>query len=86
MVGAEVLSGLLKVGGKVQIIREEKVVKETNILTLRVKKDKVESVGRKKECGVGLEGIFEYQEGDVLEMFEMEKVERNIQCVYNFDD
>jgi translation initiation factor IF-2 len=74
--GCMVTSGLIKRGGDTQIrlLRDNVVVHEGKIGSLRRFKDDVSEVRSGFECGIGLAGFNDLKVGDVIEAFAMEKV------------
>jgi len=60
----------------IRVIRDGIVVHEGPIDSLRRFKDDVREVTAGYECGIGIERFNDIKEGDVLEAFHMEEVER----------
>ncbi|HEX5323884.1 MAG TPA: translation initiation factor IF-2, partial [Capsulimonadaceae bacterium] len=75
--GSYVTDGKVTRGASVRIHREGKLVYEGKIDTLRREKDDVREVAQGFECGVFIPG-YDPAEGDILEVYEMRKVERTI--------
>ncbi|MDQ3880369.1 MAG: translation initiation factor IF-2, partial [Chloroflexota bacterium] len=69
--GSYVLDGRILRGAQVRVLRGGSVVEDTRVETLRRFKDDVREVAAGFECGIGLAGNFEIQEGDVLEVYAM---------------
>ena len=61
---------------QVRLLRDNVVVSEGNLDSLRRFKDDVKEVATGFECGVGLEKFNDIKEGDVVECFINEQVER----------
>ena len=59
----------------VKVLRENAIVFETTIKSLRREKNEVKEVVAGQECGIQLENFNEIQEGDKLSFFVMEKDE-----------
>ncbi len=74
--GSMVVEGVIKRKSKARLIRDEVVVYEGKVNSLRRFKDAVKEVATGYECGIGLENFYEIQEGDFLETFEIEEIER----------
>ncbi len=72
--GCFVLDGKIKRGSKARLIRDQVVIKETVISGLKRFKDDVGEVAAGYECGVSLEGVKEYREGDIIETYTEEVV------------
>ena len=67
--GAYVTSGRLTRNAGARVIRSGQVVFEGNISSLRHFKDDVREMATGFECGIGLDGFSDFQEGDVVEAF-----------------
>jgi translation initiation factor IF-2 len=72
--GCRVLEGELRRNGKIRVIRNEENIFEGDFASLRRHQDDVREVRQGFECGVGIRGFNEFEEGDVLECFVMETV------------
>jgi translation initiation factor IF-2 len=71
-----VLDGVIKRNSKARLVRDEVVVWEGKVNSLKRFKEDVREVHTGYECGIGLENFYEIEEGDVLECFEIEEVRR----------
>ena len=60
----------------VRLLRDGVVVYTGKISSLKRFKDDVREVATGFECGVGIENFNDLQEGDVIEAFVMEEVQR----------
>lgn len=76
--GSYVLEGKMVHHVPVRIIRDGVVVYEGHLQSLRRFKDDVHEVGQGYECGIGLENFNDLKEGDVIEAYTLEKIERHI--------
>ncbi|MDR1142873.1 MAG: translation initiation factor IF-2 [Spirochaetaceae bacterium] len=76
--GCYVLTGALKRGVQVNVIREGIVVHTGKIASLRRFKDDVREVASGFECGLGLENFDDVRIGDQLEAFEIVEVARKL--------
>ena len=74
--GSYVQDGKITRNAQIRVIRDGIVVFEDKISSLRRFKDDVREVAAGYECGVGLERFNDIKEGDILEAFIMEEVER----------
>ncbi|MCD6521679.1 translation initiation factor IF-2 [Candidatus Calescamantes bacterium] len=68
--GCYVLSGKVKRGAECRIKRGEEVIFEGVLSSLKRFKDDVKEVSEGYECGIGFEDFTDFQEGDVIEVFE----------------
>jgi translation initiation factor IF-2 len=76
--GCMVTEGLVKRGAKVRLLRDNVVIHEGSLKTLRRFKDEVREVKEGYECGMAFENYHDIQVGDVIECFEMEEVAREL--------
>ena len=74
--GAYVTNGKIPRNAEVRVIRDGIVVHEGKISSLKRFKDDVKEVAHGFECGIGIERYNDLKEGDVIECFKMEEVER----------
>ena len=74
--GCYVQDGKLMRNAQVRLLRDNVVVFEGNLDSLRRFKDDVKEVATGFECGVGLEKFNDIKEGDIIECFKNEQVER----------
>jgi translation initiation factor IF-2 len=81
--GAGMVAGVYVTDGKVQrnssirLIRDGIVVHEGKIASLRRFKDDVREVAQGYECGIGIENFNDIKEGDEIEAYVMEEVQRD---------
>ena len=74
--GCYVTRGVIRRNAQVRVVREGTVIYETTIASLKRFKDDVREVQEGFECGILLDGFNDVKEGDVLEAFETQQVER----------
>ncbi|MDO5717540.1 MAG: translation initiation factor IF-2 [Tissierellia bacterium] len=74
--GIYVLSGKLTRNAKIRLLRNDIVITEADINSLKRFKDDVREVNTGYEGGVGLENYNDLKEGDILEAFIMKEVKR----------
>ena len=74
--GAYVQDGKVTRNAQVRVVRDGVVVHEGKIASLKRFKDDAREVAAGYECGIGIEGFNDVQEGDVIEAFIMEEVQR----------
>jgi len=72
--GCYVLDGKILRNAQVRLLRDNVVVYQGKLGTLRRFKDDVKEVATGYECGMGLENYNDIKQGDIIEAFEMEKV------------
>jgi len=71
--GAYVAEGKISRNASVRVRRGEEIVHESTVSSLRRFKDDVREVAAGYECGIGVKDLSEFQVGDILEFFRMEK-------------
>ena len=74
--GCKVTEGIMRRGGKVRLIRENVVIHEGDLSTLKRFKDEVKEVQNGQECGMAFANYQDMQKGDVIECFEVETIQR----------
>ena len=72
--GCRVIDGELRRNGKIRVLRNDENIFEGEFASLRRHQDDVREVRQGFECGVGIRGFNEFEEGDMLECFVMETV------------
>jgi len=72
--GSYVLDGKVKRGSKVRLKRNNKVLTDTTIASLRRFKDDVKEVATGYECGIALDNFDSFQVGDIFEFYSLERV------------
>jgi translation initiation factor IF-2 len=76
--GCFVLTGEIKRSDKVRLIRDNTVVFEGKISSLRRVKEDVSSVLNALECGIGLDHFNDVKEGDIIETYVMEEIPQEL--------
>ncbi|MGC6484751.1 MAG: translation initiation factor IF-2 [Candidatus Puniceispirillales bacterium] len=76
--GCNVTEGVIKRGCSVRLLRDNVVIHEGSLKTLKRFKDEVKEVREGQECGMGFENYGDLQVGDVIECFEIQEVARTI--------
>jgi translation initiation factor IF-2 len=72
--GCMVTEGLVRRGAKVRLLRDNVVIHEGSLKTLRRFKDEVREVKEGFECGMAFENYDNIEKGDMIECFELEQV------------
>ncbi|WP_420548328.1 translation initiation factor IF-2 [Curvivirga sp.] len=76
--GCYVTEGMVKRGAKVRLLRDNVVIHEGTLKTLRRFKDDVKEVQSGYECGMAFENYEDIKAGDVIEAFEIEEIAREL--------
>ena len=74
--GCYIQDGKITRNSQIRILRDGVVIFEDKIASLKRFKDDAKEVAAGYECGVGLEKFNDIKEGDILEAFVMEEVQR----------
>src|SRR5271169_1723938 len=76
--GCMVTEGSVRGGARVRLLRDNVVIHEGSLKTLKRFKDEVREVNQGYECGMAFENYHDIQTGDVIECFEVEEVARTL--------
>ncbi len=76
--GCQVTEGSVQRGAKVRLIRDNVVIHEGTLSTLKRFKDEVKEVQAGQECGMAFEGYQDMRAGDTIECFRVEKIQRKL--------
>src|SRR6056297_1716525 len=76
--GCLVTEGVARRSAGVRLLRDDVVVHEGTLKTLKRFKDEVKEVQSGQECGMAFENYDDIRKGDVIEIFEREEVERTL--------
>ena len=76
--GCKVTEGVVKRGCGVRLLRDDVVIHEGKLKTLKRFKDEVPEVSNGMECGMAFEKYEDIREGDKIECFEVQIVERRL--------
>ncbi len=76
--GCRITDGVVKRGAKVRLLRDDTVIHEGTLKTLRRFKDEVREVANGLECGMAFENYQDIQVGDQIECFEIEEIAREL--------
>jgi len=76
--GCLVTEGIARRSAGVRLLRDNVVIHEGTLKTLKRFKDEVKEVQSGQECGMAFENYDDIRKGDVIEIFEREEVERSL--------
>jgi translation initiation factor IF-2 len=76
--GCKVTEGIARRSAGVRLLRDDVVIHEGKLKTLKRFKDEVKEVKAGQECGMAFENYDDIREGDVIEIFEREEIERTL--------
>ena len=76
--GCMVLEGLVKRSSRVRVLRNQVVIHDGELDTLKRFKDDVREVKAGFECGLSLKNFNDLKEGDQLEVYEVQEIARTL--------
>lgn len=76
--GCRVTEGMVKRGSSVRLLRDDVVIHEGSLSTLKRFKDEVREVREGMECGMSFENYHDLKQGDVIECFDVEEITRSL--------
>ena len=76
--GSKVIEGEIQNKSKARIVRDGTVVYDGEIISIFREKNAVKEVGNGLECGISLRDFIDFKEKDIIESYQIEKIERSI--------
>jgi len=76
--GCRITDGKVERGANVRLIRDNVVVHEGKLSTLKRFKDEVKEVDAGQECGMAFENYQDMRQGDVIECYRVEEIKRTL--------
>ena len=76
--GSKVIEGEIQSKSKARIVRDGSVVYDGEILSIFREKNAVKEVKNGLECGISLKDFIDFKEKDIIESYQLEKIERTI--------
>ncbi len=76
--GCMVTEGSIRNDLKARILRDDVIIYEGQVENLRRFKDDVKKVDSGQECGLTFQNYHDFKAGDVLEVYELEQIERTL--------
>ncbi|MCG7960432.1 MAG: translation initiation factor IF-2, partial [Candidatus Thiodiazotropha taylori] len=76
--GCMVLEGMVKRNNPIRVLRDNVVIYEGSLESLRRFKDDVTEVKSGMECGIGVKNYNDVQSGDQIEVFERTEIARTV--------
>ncbi len=76
--GCRVIDGLIRRTARVRLLRDDIVIHDGALGSLKRFKDDVREVREGFECGIGIDNYNDLREGDVIEAYEIEQVARTL--------
>ncbi|MFC6215488.1 translation initiation factor IF-2, partial [Fodinicurvata halophila] len=76
--GCMITEGQVKRGAKVRLLRDDVVIHDGTLKTLKRFKDEVKEVQQGYECGMAFENYNDIQVGDLIECYEIKEIARSL--------
>jgi translation initiation factor IF-2 len=76
--GCRVLNGVIERSNRVRVERDQRILSEYAIASLKRGKDDAREVREGLECGIRLEGFDDIKEGDIFRAFKVEEIKRTL--------
>ena len=76
--GSKVIEGEIQNKSKARLVRDGNVVYDGEILSIFREKNAVKEVKNGLECGISLKDFIDFKEKDIIESYQIEKIERSI--------
>ena len=76
--GSKVIEGEIQNKSKARIVRDGNVVYDGEIISIFREKNAVKEVKNGLECGISLRDFIDFKEKDIIESYQIEKIERTI--------
>lgn len=76
--GCRVINGTISRDNRVHVIRDQTVLNDYRINSLKREKDDAKEVRDGMECGIRLEGFNDIKDGDLLEAFRIDEIARTL--------
>ena len=76
--GSKVIEGEIQNKSKARIVRDGTVVYDGEILSIFREKNAVKEVKNGLECGISLRDFIDFKEKDIIESYQIQKIERTI--------
>ena len=77
--GSRVDEGIILRGAKARLIRDDEVIHEGTITSLKRFKDDVKEIKEGMECGIGIDGAGKFKEDDVIVVYEIQSLKRTLE-------
>jgi translation initiation factor IF-2 len=76
--GCRVLNGVVERSSRIRIVRDQRILNEYGISSLKRGKDDAREVREGLECGIRLDGFDDIKEGDIFQAFKVEEIKRTL--------
>ena len=72
------MNGVIERSNRIRVERDQRILNEYSIGSLKRGKDDAREVRDGLECGIRLEGFDDIKEGDILRAFKVEEIKRTL--------
>ncbi len=76
--GSQVIEGKINRNDKARVIRDDEVIYEGTITSLKRYKEDIKEVKEGKECGIGIDNVDKFQEGDIIITYAEKKIKQTL--------
>jgi translation initiation factor IF-2 len=76
--GCRVLNGAIERSNRIRVVRDQTILNEYPIASLKREKDDAREVREGMECGIRLEGFNDVKEGDLFEAYRVDEIKRTL--------
>tara|TARA_B100002019_G_scaffold291595_1_gene312213 strand:- start:2106 stop:4508 length:2403 start_codon:yes stop_codon:yes gene_type:complete len=76
--GCRVIEGTVSKNAKVKVTRNEKIIYDGDILSLRREKNEANEVKSGTECGISIKEFNDFEVGDFIEVFSIEEIAQSL--------
>ena len=76
--GSSVKNGKVVRNSMLRVIREDELIHEGILTSLKRFKDDAQEVKEGYECGIGVQGFTDFSEGDIIECYEIKEIKRTL--------
>ena len=76
--GCRILNGTIERNSRVHVIRDQTVLNNYSLASLKREKDDAKEVREGMECGIRLDGFNDIKEGDLFEAYRIDEVKRTL--------
>ena len=78
--GCKMIEGVISRSDTARVRRDGEIIKEGKITSLKHFQDDVKEIDVGKECGIGIEGMKNFEEDDLIESYTTEEVKRTLEA------
>jgi translation initiation factor IF-2 len=76
--GCRVINGVVERNSRIRLVRDNKIMNEYGIASLKRGKDDTREVREGLECGIRLDGFDDIKDGDIFQAFKVEEIKRTL--------